>query len=160
MRACSVVLFAAVLAAFAHPAEPPPSRLYVRTIPPGARIILDGKELGLSDGLFIVLPGDHTVTLELDDYQSEKREVNVAPERITRLVVTLVERAEANPPPGAPAPIEAAAALVARAKVPEAERAAMQTVLRQHPTQTRWSGRSATRLFAVAARALPTGDIR
>ena len=39
-------------------------------------------------------------------------------------------------------------------------REAMQIVLRQHPTELRWSGRTGTTLFAMAAKRLPAGDIR
>ena len=75
-------------------AEELPTRLYVRTVPPGAKVVLDGKELGIADGLFIILPGDHMVTLELEGYSPQKRDVKVPAEHITRLVVTLVRREE------------------------------------------------------------------
>ena len=145
-------------------AAPPPTRLYVRTIPPGARVVLDGKELGLAPGLFIVLPGDHTVTLELEGFTPGKEAVNLPKERITRLVLTLVKREEPveekAPAKGDAAAFEAAVALLARAKLPQALGAAMLAVLRQHPTESRWSGRAGNTLFALAAKKLPAGPIR
>jgi hypothetical protein len=140
-----------------------PTRLYVRTIPAGARVVLDGKELGLSDNLFIVLPGGHTVTIELEGHLPEKRDVKLPAERITRLVITMVKRQD--PVGGDPAEpdgggFEAAVAMLARARLPQALGEAMLTVVRQHPGESRWSGRQADSLFAIAAKRLPTGPIR
>jgi len=68
------------------------TRLYVRTIPPGAKVVLDGKELGVSDCLLIVLPGDHSVTLEMEGYNDQNHGVRVTAKQITRLVVTLKKK--------------------------------------------------------------------
>ena len=49
-----------LMALGAQPVETSPTpttRLYVRTVPPGARVVLDGNELGMTDGLFLVPPG-------------------------------------------------------------------------------------------------------
>jgi len=143
-------------------ADPPPSRLYVRTIPPGARVVLDGRELGLSDGLFIVLPGEHSVTIELEGYSQEKRDVSVAPERITRLVVTLVKQEDEGSPSdrtavGAEATVQFLSETDA---IPATLLPAMQTVLRQHPGETRWSGREGELLFGIAVKKLPDGPVR
>jgi serine/threonine protein kinase len=44
------------------------------------------------------------------------------------------------------------------AAVPEPVRQAMLTVVRQHPGETRWSGRSGSTLFGLACKRLPTGE--
>ena len=38
-------------------AADPPTELYIRTVPAGAKVLLDGKPLGTSPGLFEVKPG-------------------------------------------------------------------------------------------------------
>ena len=53
-----------------------------------------------------------------------------------------------------------AAAYIARAALSEPVREAMLTVLRQHPGEQRWSGRSGSMLFAVAVKPLPRGENR
>jgi tRNA A-37 threonylcarbamoyl transferase component Bud32 len=54
----------------------------------------------------------------------------------------------------------AASAYLARAEVLGPAREAMQTVLRQHPDESRWSGRNGSTLFAIAVRRLPGGMMR
>jgi len=44
--------------------------------------------------------------------------------------------------------------------MPGPVRDAMQTVLRQHPGETRWSGRDGPTLFAIAAKNLPQGEAK
>jgi len=96
LRATNAFLIALIFAASAARAGQLPTRLYVRTIPPGARVVVDGKELGLADGvssgLFVILPGDHTVTIELEGYAPEKRDIKATEEHITRVVISLVKR--------------------------------------------------------------------
>ena len=55
---------------------------------------------------------------------------------------------------------KAATAYLADADLPAPVRDAMLTVLRQHPTETRWSGRTDSTLFAIAVKRLPRGSIR
>jgi len=55
---------------------------------------------------------------------------------------------------------KAANAYLADANVPGPVRDAMLTVLRQHPTESRWSGRAGTTLFGIAVKRLPRGSIR
>lgn len=55
---------------------------------------------------------------------------------------------------------QAARLWIGSTELPAPMRQAMQTVLDQHPTQSRWSGRSGSSLFALAAQRLPTGEIR
>jgi len=61
---------------------------------------------------------------------------------------------------GDDAGFRAASAYLARAEVPGAARNAMLTVLRQHPGETRWSGRSGSSLFAIAVKRLPNDMVR
>jgi hypothetical protein len=82
-------------------AEPPletsaerTTRLYVRTLPPGAEIILDGQPLGHSDGLFVVPPGVRRVIIDMDDYRREERQVEVPEGEIVRVVVELEKQVD------------------------------------------------------------------
>jgi hypothetical protein len=67
----------------------PTTRLYVRTSPPGASVFLDKRPIGTSNGLFIVPPGKHQVTLELPGHETQTLSVNVAEGQITRLQAQL-----------------------------------------------------------------------
>jgi len=69
--------------------ETPSTRLYIRTVPPGAEIAVDGKPLGRSDELLIVPPGVRSVTVELDGYTPAVRQVEVRSGWIERLTVRL-----------------------------------------------------------------------
>jgi hypothetical protein len=147
--------------------EVPKARLFVRTKPPGATIAMDGKELGKSDSLFVVPPGTHKITIELDGHASEARTIAVDEGRIARVEVELRKSADSAPPPTGGASgasgadgSAAATALLARGAVPAALRQSMLTVLRQHPTETRWSGRDGETLFALAVKPLPKGQTR
>ena len=170
--------------------EVPKTRVFVRTNPSGATITLDGKELGKSDNLFVVPPGVRKITIELDGYASDVRTISVADGRITRIEVALkkptdtlpqpkVERqpggveskpdgaagsggGEVTPSANAADPGGSAAAtdLLMRGDLPDSVRQAMLTVLRQHPTETRWSGRDGETLFALAVKPLPKGQSR
>jgi len=143
--------------------------LYVRTIPPGAQVLVDGTPLGKSNSIFIVSPGRCKITVELEGYQAETRRVEVVAEEVTRLVLELRKASDggggktsskqeqaSNSAQGAAAALE----YLARADVPVVVRTAMTTVLRQHPTQTRWAGHAGTSLFGVAVKHLPSGDNR
>jgi SLA1 homology domain 1, SHD1/PEGA domain len=65
------------------------TQLYIKTTPPGARALLDGKMLGKSDGLFAVPPGAHKLILEMDGYSTEERSIEVRGQQITRVEVDL-----------------------------------------------------------------------
>ena len=80
-------------------AKEPSTHLYVRTIPPGAKIILD-EQPGTTDGLLSVTPGKHRIAVELDGYAPDRREVEVPQGRITRVEVTLKKVGAASPAPG------------------------------------------------------------
>ncbi len=73
------------------------TRIYVRTIPPGASVVLDGKELGTTDGLFLVPPGVRTITLEMDGYDPKAERVDVREGWITRVEVRLARKGESSP---------------------------------------------------------------
>jgi hypothetical protein len=70
--------------------------LYVRTTPPGAEVLLNGRELGTSDGLFRVEPGSSTVSIELEGRELGERKLVIQANVITRIELTLEPQAEAN----------------------------------------------------------------
>jgi hypothetical protein len=57
--ALSVIWFLPLVASptAAEDAAKPPTELYVRTVPTGATIVVDGKKVGVSDSLFKIEPG-------------------------------------------------------------------------------------------------------
>ncbi len=137
--------------------------------------MLEGKLLGKSDAIFSVAPGTQTVLIELDGYLPEERRVEIRAEEITRVELQLKRRAEAAVQTGTTAPASArnvdaeekddAASASAIAYLTDADlaapvRGAMHKVLRQHPGENRWSGRSGTTMFGIAAKRLPAGAIR
>lgn len=63
------------------------TRLYVKTLPPGAQVTLDGKPLGASDGLFLVPAGTAKVTVQFDGAEQQVRQVEIAAGRITRVEI-------------------------------------------------------------------------
>lgn len=63
------------------------TRLYVKTIPPGAQVTLDGKPLGPSDGLFIVPAGAARVSVQFDGQGPQVQQVEIAEGRITRIEI-------------------------------------------------------------------------
>lgn len=65
------------------------TRLYVKTLPPGAEVTLDGKPLGASDGLFLVPVGTGKVSVQFDGAEPEVRQVDFVEGRITRVEVSL-----------------------------------------------------------------------
>lgn len=87
-------VLAGIFVAVAETSKEPPTELYVRTVPPGAKVLVDGKELGASDGLFKVEPGVRRIVVELEGYKPQDKEVTIRASRITRLVLTLNKRPE------------------------------------------------------------------
>ena len=75
----------------------PTTQLYVKTIPPGADIKLNGERSGTSDRLFKVPAGvkKMTVEVELDRHYPRQQIVEIQGGRITRVVLEL----EKQPPP-------------------------------------------------------------
>ena len=158
-----------------EPSAPAPTRLYVRTAPPGANVALDGKRLGKSDAIFSVAPGTQTVLVELDGFLPEERRVEIRAEEVTRVDLQLRRLPETAGQTGTPASpsagtidaeknddavSKAANAYLAEADLPVPVRDAMLVVLRQHPTENRWSGRAGTTLFGIAVKRLPRGSVR
>lgn len=98
------VMLATVFAPPAATSAERSTRIYVRTTPPGASIVLDGKELGTSDGLFLVPPGVRKITLEMDGYDPHGETLDVKEGWITRVEVRMV-RKEEKPPEGTAAAV-------------------------------------------------------
>ena len=73
------------------------TRLYVRTVPAGAKIEIDGKPSGTSDRLFKVPPGvkKMTVKVELDGHYPKQQEVEIRGGRITRVILELEPTSDA-----------------------------------------------------------------
>ena len=78
-----------VLAALAQTAEKPPTELYVRTTPPGAKVFVDGKELGTSPSLVEVEPGEHTIRVTLEGHEPQTTKATIAEGRIKRVILGL-----------------------------------------------------------------------
>jgi hypothetical protein len=68
--------------------------LYVRTDPPGAKVLLNGKELGTSNGLFPVESGTGTILVELEGRKLGARQVIIRANGITRVELRLKSQAE------------------------------------------------------------------
>ena len=110
-RLLAMVLSLNFALAFVSTAAEPPKTgekrdtlLYVRTVPPGAKVLLDGKELGTSDDLFSVGPGVGRIVIELEGYQPGDKQVTIKANAVTRLELTLKRQAEAPVTGKQPAP--------------------------------------------------------
>ena len=71
--------------------------LYVRTDPPGAKVFINGKEVGTSDGLFKVEPGNGTILVELEGREPGERQVMVRANAVTRVELSLDPKREVEP---------------------------------------------------------------
>ncbi len=94
-------------------ADPPPvelgakaqTQLYVRTLPPGAKIVVDGNPYGISPRLLVIPSGvvKMTIEVELEGHAKQARVVEIRGGRITRVEFEMdvvrkdVERADAVP---------------------------------------------------------------
>ncbi|NQV34858.1 MAG: type II secretion system protein GspG [Phycisphaeraceae bacterium] len=63
--------------------------LYIRTVPSGAQILLDGKPLGNSDGLFPVKPGMYKIVVDLEGHEPENQQISIRDGQITRIELEL-----------------------------------------------------------------------
>jgi type II secretion system protein G len=63
--------------------------LYIRTVPSGAQILLDGKPLGSSDGLFPVEPGTYRIVVDLEGHEPQSQQISVRDGKITRIELEL-----------------------------------------------------------------------
>ena len=77
----------------------PTTHLYVRTTPSGARVLLDGKPLGTSPGVFSVEPGVRRIVIHWDGYDPDDKEITIRAGRVTRLEVKLGDRASVESAP-------------------------------------------------------------
>jgi len=78
----------------------PTTRLYVRTVPPGAAVKIDGKRSGNSDRLFQMPAGVKTILVEVElDGRDDRKEVIVRGGRITRVEFDLTPPDEAEVKP-------------------------------------------------------------
>jgi hypothetical protein len=78
-------------------AQTPTTRLYIRTTPPGAKVLVDGQPIGISPGLFFVLPGQHQITLERSGHQTYSKRLEAPEGEITRLTAELERGEDASP---------------------------------------------------------------
>jgi hypothetical protein len=74
----------------------PKTRLYVRTVPPGAQVMVDGKPLGASDGLFLVPAGTSRVSVQFEGQEPQVQQVEIAAGQITRVEFKLGQAAAAG----------------------------------------------------------------
>jgi hypothetical protein len=63
--------------------------IYIRSTPPGAKVFVNGHELGKTDGLFPVEAGVATVILELEGHGRAREQVRIPANGITRIVIEL-----------------------------------------------------------------------
>ncbi|MGD0654972.1 MAG: PEGA domain-containing protein [Thermoguttaceae bacterium] len=66
-------------------AQEPTTELYVRTTPAGAKVFLDGKELGVTPDLFEVEPGTAKIVVKLEGYDPIEKELEIHASRVTKL---------------------------------------------------------------------------
>jgi len=82
--------------------------LFIRTKPDGARVLIDGKQVGLSDDLFAVDPGVRRIIVELEGHDRNGRDVTVRVGRIERVKLDLTKRrdlrSQVSASTGAPGP--------------------------------------------------------
>jgi alpha-L-fucosidase len=79
-------------------ADEPATELYIRTAPDGAKVFLDGKEKGVTPGLFKVEPGTAKIVLKLEGCSPIEKEVEIQASRITRLELTFQKMLPDNAP--------------------------------------------------------------
>jgi type II secretion system protein G len=83
--------------------------LFIRTKPDGAKVLVDGKQVGISDDLFAVDPGVRRIIVELEGHDPNGRDVTVRAGRIERVNLKLIRRSASLPQASAgPAPAEEA----------------------------------------------------
>jgi serine/threonine-protein kinase len=95
------------------PAAPAPAVLTIETDPPGALIMVDGKEAGRSPLTLDTLGlGEHTVSAALEGRRQAERQVKLTTpgERAMMLLALAPEVVPPVPPSGLPAPVEPAPA--------------------------------------------------
>lgn len=63
--------------------------LAIKSTPRGARAYVDANLVGVTDMSISVVPGAHTITVELDDHRTETRHVHVKEDTTEEVTVTL-----------------------------------------------------------------------
>jgi hypothetical protein len=85
----SALAFLGTPASTSRAAEKTPAELYVRTDPPGATVLVDGKDAGISPVLLDVAAGEHTIEARLVGHEPATGKVTVAEGKIGRMVLEL-----------------------------------------------------------------------
>ena len=185
------IAFMAILALAAAPAQldtsaTPTTRLFVRTVPHGATVTVDGEPIGKSDGLF-VLPGGHKITVELDGSAAPRKPVKSRfPAASEGSGSRLQEQSQVNlymtPRPDAAGestrqdvPLETAGPACPQSKVRAVPTRRQGSVARRfrsihptsnahghlrHPAEAALVGRDGNTLFGMAIKPLPQTEFR
>jgi len=83
---CLIILgCSGFLVAQARAADEPPTELYVRTTPEGAKVFLDDKEVGVTPGLFKVDAGAAKIVVKLEGHDPIEKKVEIKASRVTRI---------------------------------------------------------------------------
>jgi hypothetical protein len=96
------ILWLALLGAAGADVEATEARqtlLYVATTPAGAGVIVDGKRVGVTDGLFTVEPGIRRVIVVLEGHDQQGKDITIRAGDITRLRLRLKQRPRPAQPP-------------------------------------------------------------
>jgi len=118
------------------------SQLIVYTEPPGARVQVNGKDIGESPASVELVPGVHPLVVSAEGYVTETQYVTVRFDKLPEAVISLVrspeaepprERAPVNPRPAAPRPPAPAEALPQAAVAIEAGEQAEETHVQVAP---------------------------
>lgn len=88
-----------IVAVSVRSSENPLTQLYVRTIPAGAQVLLNGKPLGNSNGLYPVKPGDYRIVIDLDEYEPHEQQITIRNGRITRIELEFKKQPQTAQPP-------------------------------------------------------------
>ena len=92
--------------------------LYITTSPPGAEVLVDGKRLGTTPGLFPFKPGIGRVIVELDGHDQHGEDITIRAGDIKRLRLRLKRRAEPKVDISALSPDATLDSILARLKKP------------------------------------------
>jgi hypothetical protein len=123
-----------VLCAAADPPKTGGNRdtlIYARTDPPGAKVFVNGKEVGMTPGLFPADAGVATIILQLEGHGQVKKEIRIPANGITRIEIELKPQ---TPPAGhtagaaVPSPSDPEAALRTMAPLKAAATAAFNAI--------------------------------
>ena len=93
----AILMIGAMLALAAPDVQTSPqsaTQLYVKTVPPGATVTLDGKAMGKSNALFDSVAGSHRLLLQLKGYIPAESLVEVRQGEITRVEIELKKRSD------------------------------------------------------------------